>query len=238
LWAIRQFSGSSSVRSRLSFANSVSKKEGDFMMNLNRFSIPALVVLLGVTCFSGPKANGLVQGPPQGYGQDRGGWDAPPGEWNEVQRRAFHDGIEGARRDADNHRRPDVNNRDEYRNPNVPSEYRHAYREGFRRGYDVGVSHLMSGSGYEMRVAERSWDAPESGWNEMERRGFHDGIEGARRDFDNHRRPDVNNRDEYRHPDVPHEARSAYREGFRRGYDRGVSHLMGDRGHDHDRDHY
>jgi hypothetical protein len=214
------------------------KKEGDFMMNLNRLTVTAVALLLGVIGLSSPKANGIAIGEPQAYGQDRGGWDAPPGEWNEVQRRAFHDGIEGARRDADNHRRPDVNNRDEYRNPNVPSEYRHAYREGFRRGYDVGVSHLMSGPGYEMRVAERSWDAPETGWNEMERRGFHDGIEGARKDFDNHRRPDVNNRDEYRHPDVPHEARNAYREGFRRGYDRGVSHLMDDRDHDHDRDHY
>jgi hypothetical protein len=41
----------------------------------------------------------------------------------------------------------------------------------------------------------------------------------------------VNNRDEYRHPHVPRDQRDAYREGFRRGYEAGVSHLMAD--HDH-----
>ena len=35
---------------------------------------------------------------------------------------------------------------------------------------------------------------------EIQRQGFRDGIEGARKDSDNHRRPNVNNRDEYRHP--------------------------------------
>jgi len=52
-------------------------------------------------------------------------------------------------------------------------------------------------------------------------------MEGARKDFDNHRQPDVNNRDEYRHPHVAPEEREAYREGFRRGYDRAMSHFMG-----------
>jgi hypothetical protein len=77
--------------------------------------------------------------------------------------------------------------------------------------------------------------------SDIERRGYHDGIEGARRDFENHRRPDVNNRDEYRHPDVPHEARHEYRESFRRGYQRGVEniyqgHYEGHRDHEDDRD--
>jgi hypothetical protein len=49
--------------------------------------------------------------------------------------------------------------------------------------------------------------------------GFYDGVKGAERDFKNHRRPDVNNRDEYRDPDyIPGWARHEYREGFRRGY--------------------
>jgi len=206
------------------------------MMNLNRLTVTGVALLVGVIGLSSPRANGVAIGAPQTYGQDRGGWEAPPGDWNEMQRRGFHDGIEGARRDADNHRRPDVNNREEFRNPDVPSEYRRAYREGFRRGYETGVSHLMNGPGYyEGRAAERPWDSPENGWNEIERRGFHDGIEGARRDYDNHRRPDVNNRDEYRNPNVPHGAREEYREGFRRGYDRGMSHLMGDRDHDRSR---
>jgi hypothetical protein len=205
-------------------------------MNLNRFTVPSLVLLLGITAMTTPRAQGVTQGPPpQSYGQDRdrGGWDAPPREWNDMQRRGFHDGIEGARRDVDNHRRPDVNNRDEYRRPNVDRQFWKAYRDGFRRGYEVAMSHLMGGPGGQMRPPERPWDAPQDDWNDIQRRGFQDGIDGARKDYGNHRRPDVNNRDEYRHPSLPFEQREAYREGFRRGYERAMSHLMGDRDRDH-----
>ena len=52
-----------------------------------------------------------------------------------------------------------------------------------------------------------------------ELQGFYAGINGAEHDFWNHRRPDVNNREEYRDPDgVPLWAQREYREGFRRGY--------------------
>jgi hypothetical protein len=59
------------------------------------------------------------------------------------------------------------------------------------------------------------------------RRGFHDGIEGARKDYENHRPPNVNNRDEYRHPNLSRPLWRDYRAGFRRGYQAGVRHLMG-----------
>ncbi len=72
-------------------------------------------------------------------------WDAPPPELDDVMRHGFHDGIEGARKDYDNHRRPDVNNRDEYKHPHVPERDREAYRRGFERGYQVGVEHLYHG---------------------------------------------------------------------------------------------
>jgi hypothetical protein len=175
------------------------------------------------------RASGVPQVPPPGYGQDRDAWDAPPQELQEIQRRGFHDGIDGARKDFENHRQPDVNNRDEYRNPNVPPGDREAYREGFRRGYERGVSHLMGGPGGQMREPERGGQdmAPGQG-SEIQRRGFHDGIDGARKDFENHRQPDVNNRDEYRHPNVPRELQDEYREGFRRGYEQGVSQLRGE----------
>ena len=85
-------------------------------------------------------------GAPQYGGQGPGGWDQPPGDVaNDVGRQGFHDGIEGARKDYENHRRPDVNNRDEFRHPSVARGLRHDYREGFRRGYDVGVQHLSGG---------------------------------------------------------------------------------------------
>jgi hypothetical protein len=82
--------------------------------------------------------------PPPGYGAP-GGWDAPPQEFADVARRGFHDGMEGARKDYENHRAPNVNNRDEFRHPNVPRDERHDYRMGFERGYDAGVRHMMNG---------------------------------------------------------------------------------------------
>jgi|HubBroStandDraft_5_1064220.scaffolds.fasta_scaffold1054838_1 hypothetical protein len=72
-------------------------------------------------------------------------WEAPPGELDEVGRHGFHDGVEGARKDYGNHRRPDVNNREEFRHPHVPERDREAYRRGFERGYQAGVDHLYHG---------------------------------------------------------------------------------------------
>lgn len=70
-------------------------------------------------------------------------------------------------------------------------------------------------SGYEPQVQYRQAN-PEAGFRY---RGFEDGMIGADRDFQNHRRPDVNNRDEFRNPHfIPGWARQDYREGFRRGY--------------------
>ena len=82
--------------------------------------------------------------PPQGYGQDQAQqWEAPPPEFAAAQQRGFHDGIEGARKDFENHRPPNVNNRDEFRNPHfIPGPDRRDYRRGFRRGYDVAVQHM------------------------------------------------------------------------------------------------
>lgn len=84
------------------------------------------------------------QEPAPGYVQGPDGWDRPPAEFREIQRQGFHDGIEGARKDFDNHRAPNVNNRDEYRHPHVSPSAREDYREGFRRGYDVAMNHLAA----------------------------------------------------------------------------------------------
>ena len=103
--------------------------------------------VLGLALLTGSAAVAHAQygPPPQAQGYQGGGWDAPPQEFQEVQRQGFHDGIEGARRDFENHRPPNVNNRDEYRHPSVHGPDRRAYREGFRRGYDAGVRHLTQG---------------------------------------------------------------------------------------------
>jgi hypothetical protein len=111
-------------------------------MRHTRWTAPLLTLAL----LAGARST-LAQrfGPPPPPAFDRGGWDAPPQEFQEIQRRGFHDGIEGARHDVDNHRRPDVNNRDEYRHPHVPPSARRDYREGFRRGYDVAMRHMLGG---------------------------------------------------------------------------------------------
>ena len=115
------------------------------MKHLERLT-PATLAMLLISVPAALHAQyGPPPGPPPGYQQGPGGWDGPPQEFNEAQRQGFHDGIEGARKDYGNHRAPNVNNRDEYRHPNVPGPLRHDYRVGFRRGYDAGVRHLMAG---------------------------------------------------------------------------------------------
>lgn len=173
----------------------------------------------------------------QEYGQDS--WAVPPSAYQGAERRGFHDGIEGARKDAKNNRPPNVNNRDEYEHPPVSQEESSAYREGFRRGYQVGVDHLMHPGAMSAAPADaygqESWANPPAGWQEAQRKGFHDGVEGARQDAKNGRAPNVNNRDEFRKPDVPHREWRAYRQGFREGYQTGIEHLM-HRGYHHDHD--
>jgi hypothetical protein len=107
----------------------------------------AVVLLSSTAAIYGQYA--APQGPPPpGYGEHGGGWDAPPSEFNDAKRRGYQDGMVGARKDYENHRTPNVNNRDEYRHPDVPKGLREDYREGFQRGYDAGVHHMMGeGSG-------------------------------------------------------------------------------------------
>jgi hypothetical protein len=77
---------------------------------------------------------------------------------------------------------------------------------------------------------QEPWETPPSDLQGAEQQGFHDGIEGARKDVENHRPPSPENRDEFRHPPVPHHDWRAYRRGFRRGYRRAMEHLE----HHHD----
>jgi hypothetical protein len=73
------------------------------------------------------------------------GWDAPPSELRDFQRRGYLDGVQGAERDFQNHRIWNVNNRDEFRHPAVPPNVRGDYREGFKKGYYATVQHYQGG---------------------------------------------------------------------------------------------
>ncbi len=114
-------------------------------MKLRLIILSGLALSLGTSCLVMAKASAApLPSVAPAYAQEHeNGWDAPPGEFREIQRQGFHDGIEGARKDFDNHRAPNVNNRDEYRHPHVSPSARDDYREGFRRGYDVAMHHLM-----------------------------------------------------------------------------------------------
>ncbi|PSH03664.1 MAG: hypothetical protein CXZ00_10790 [Acidobacteria bacterium] len=116
-------------------------------MNLKQFAVPALAFCLAAGGLFTARAYGAPQFPP-GYGHEHGGWDTPPGEFNDVQRRGFNDGIKGARRDYENNRPPNVNNRDEYRHPDVSHRLREVYRDAFRRGYERAMSRYTHGYGH------------------------------------------------------------------------------------------
>lgn len=82
-----------------------------------------------------------AQAPPPDWGHES--WATVPPDYSGAQRKGFFDGVEGARKDYQNHRLPDVNNRDEYRHPPVHKDDWEAYRHGFRHGYAAGVNNLM-----------------------------------------------------------------------------------------------
>jgi hypothetical protein len=111
-------------------------------MKLKSFAIPMFAAAVVALSSSSPSSLYAAAQRPQGYVADQPSWDVPPAEFRDVQREGFHDGIEGARKDFDNHRMPDVNNRAEYRHPHVDPAVRNDYREGFRRGYDVAMRHM------------------------------------------------------------------------------------------------
>ena len=109
-----------------------------------RLGTMAILIGLGLTTIGVTGARAQETPPPPGYYNQP--WTQAPGEYrDDVSRAGFHDGIEGARRDFQNHRQPNVNNRDEYRHPRYSGPARHTYREAFRRGYDMGVQRIYNG---------------------------------------------------------------------------------------------
>lgn len=112
-----------------------------------RLGTMAILVGLGLTTIGVTGAKAQETPPPPGYYNQP--WTQVPGSYrSDISRRGFHDGIEGARRDFQNHRPPNVNNRDEYRHPNVPRSVRRDYRQAFAQGYNVGVRHIYQGRRY------------------------------------------------------------------------------------------
>ncbi|HUN84964.1 MAG TPA: hypothetical protein VMU48_11320 [Terracidiphilus sp.] len=96
-------------------------------------------------------------------------------------------------------------------------------------------AHAAAANGRPAAMAAQDhddWEQPPQEFRDVQRRGFHEGIEAARRDFEHHHHADADDHDAYRHPHVPREDRDAYRDAFRRGYDRAMAHLTGHDDHD------
>jgi hypothetical protein len=113
---------------------------------LRFFTLSTVALILGAACLLTPNVTAASQEPPvAAYDHGAAGWDAPPGEFRDIQRQGFHMGIEGARKDFDHHKAPDVESHGEYRHPPVSRSARDDYREGYRRGYEAAMNHLNAG---------------------------------------------------------------------------------------------
>lgn len=120
------------------------------------FSVSLLTLSIAL---GGATASYAFQGqypppPPGGYGPPpplRPGWDNAPGSYrSDIERRAYQEGIHGARKDRENNRAPNVNNRDEYMRKTafpVPNNMLPAYHRAFRAGYDHGVQMFYAYNG-------------------------------------------------------------------------------------------
>src|SRR5215475_9722743 len=89
---------------------------------------------------------------------------------------------------------------------------------------------LPSAAQYQDR--DHDWDRPPDAYQDAQRRGFHEGIEAARRDFADHRHADADDHEVYKRPPVDEHDRGAFREGFKEGYHRAMEHMRHDRDHD------
>ena len=91
---------------------------------------------------------------------------------------------------------------------------------------------------YQDQGRDRDWNRDPDNYRDAQRQGFHEGMEAARRDFQDRRHADADDNRMYRHPPVRgDEAKRDFREGFKEGYRRAMDHMRngGDRDRDRDR---
>jgi hypothetical protein len=69
------------------------------------------------------------------------------------------------------------------------------------------------------------WAQPPAEFKDMQRQGFHAGVQAAIKDYDKHREPDLERHKEFVHPKVDRSFVPDYREGFKRGYNDASKHL-------------
>jgi hypothetical protein len=77
------------------------------------------------------------------------------------------------------------------------------------------------------------WQQPPQEYNDVQRNGFHAGVEAARHDIDRGLPPDADRHGDFRHPHLPRGPREDFRRGFRHGYEMAYNHRA-----DWNRDHH
>lgn len=75
------------------------------------------------------------------------------------------------------------------------------------------------------------WLQPPPEFREMQRKGFHAGVQAAVKDFDHHKDPDLERHKDYVHPKVDRSFVPDWRDGYKRGYDDAYKHLVKTHGH-------
>lgn len=99
----------------------------------------------------------------------------PPNYYNDIGRRAFHEGLEAAHRDWDSQRDLNPWQHPQVRNPPVPGPEREHYRDAFLRGYDQGVHRVR---GWDDHDRDNAWR--DNGWRDHD----HDRDRDHDRDHD------------------------------------------------------
>ncbi len=95
--------------------------------------------------------------------------------------------------------------------------------------YALPGSRVIAQSGVRAQIP-MPWDQPPPEFKEMERRGFHDGVQAAIKDFNHHREPEPERHKEFEHPHVKRSFVEDYRKGFRRGYGDAMRHMVSSKG--------
>jgi hypothetical protein len=82
---------------------------------------------------------------------------------------------------------------------------------------------------------DRPWDQPPDEYRDVQREGFRDGIEAARRDWERHSHKDADDHERFRHPPVDRQFAHDYRDAFKRGYSEAMHHMHDEQRMDRDR---
>lgn len=70
------------------------------------------------------------------------------------------------------------------------------------------------------------WNQPPAEFKEMQRKGFHDGVQAAIKDYDKHRDADLERHKDFVRPKVDKSYVPDYRDGYKRGYNDAYKHMV------------